>query len=70
MHGYGTSYIANHDSSSESLDSSILSPKQTKIQKLNVTRYCPNCGSVMKKRNGYFTIVPKDVGKNNLNDVI
>ena len=33
----------------ESSYSSICYPKQTKIQKLNETRYCQNCGSEMKK---------------------
>ena len=46
------SYTANQDLSSLSSDSSISSPKQTKIQKLNETRYYPNCGSVKKK--GYY----------------
>ena len=59
-------YTANHDLSSESSDSSICSPKQTKIQKLNETLYCQNCGSEMKKK--MVIIAPKNVGKkNNLN---
>jgi hypothetical protein len=45
-----TRYTANHDSSSESSNSSICSPKQTKNQKLNENLYCPNCGSVIKKK--------------------
>ena len=47
-------YTANHDLSSESSDSAICSSKQTKIQKLNETLYSPICGSVMKKKEGYF----------------
>ena len=31
----------------------ICSPKQTKIQKLNESRYCPNCGYEMKKKDYY-----------------
>ena len=59
-------YTANHDLSSESSDSSICSPKQTKIQKLNETRFCQNCGSEMIKKNGYYC--PQKCGKkNNLN---
>jgi hypothetical protein len=45
-----TRYTANHDSSSESSDSSICSPKQKEIQKLNENRYCPNFSFVMKKK--------------------
>ena len=50
-------YTANHDLSSESSDSSICSPKQTKIQKLNEIRYCQNCGSEMKKK--WLLLPPK-----------
>ena len=50
-------YTANHDLSSESSDSSICSPKQTKIQKLNETLYCQNCGSEMKKK--WLLLPPK-----------
>jgi hypothetical protein len=34
----------------------ICSPKQTKIPKLNESRYCPNCDYEMKKKDYYCAL--------------
>ncbi len=51
-----TRYKTNHESSPKSSDSSIVFPKQTKIQKLYKIRYFLNCFSVLKERNGYYSL--------------